>query len=449
MNIHIIGIKGWGTSALAQILKSRGNNVCGSDVPDVMPSDRVLQSANIHVESFDTSVITSNVDRVIYSTGYDLKHPQILKSKELGIPLASYPEAVGELFNDRYGISVCGTHGKTTSSALLAYVLENLGADPTAIIGSYVEQLGSNARIGLSDYFVLETDEYQNKLQYYHPKAILLTSVEWDHPDFFSSKEEYRTAFRTFCAQDDIGHIVACIDDEGVRDAIASASVKPHTYGESEDAEYRMTQYRVEGENTLFSIMHGVNVVGECSLNLIGKHNALNALGVIVLCDVLGIGSVTDITRAITAFKGTQRRFEYRGSKGAVKVYVDYGHHPTEVRVTLQAIRERFTKARLWCVFGPHTFSRTHALLDDFANSFGSADHVLVLDIYGARETKGDIHARDLTSAINAISHNAEYAGSIDGVIDMLNHANGEIDILVCMGASEDVWKVAEQFLQS
>lgn len=449
MNIHIIGIKGWGTSALSQILKSRGHNVCGSDVPDTMPSDRVLQAAGIRVESFAAGAITPDLDRVIYSTGYDSNHPQILKSKELGIPLASYPEAVGELFNDRYGISVCGTHGKTTSSALLAYVLENLGADPTAIIGSYVEQFGSNARIGSSDYFVLETDEYQNKLQYYHPKAILLTSVEWDHPDFFSTEEEYRAAFRTFCAQGGIEHIVACIDDEGVREGIASARITAHTYGESEGAEYRIRDYRIEGETARFSIMRGADNIGECTLSLIGKHNALNALGVIALCDVLGIGSVTDITRAITAFKGTQRRFEYRGSKGASKVYVDYGHHPTEIRVTLQAIRERFGNARVWCVFGPHTFSRTITLLDDFAHSFGSADHVLILDIYGARETEGDIHARDLTDAINAVSHNAEYAGSVDNAVTILDHAKGEIDILVCMGASEDVWKVAEQFLKS
>lgn len=434
---------------MAQILKSSGHTVCGSDAPEMMPSDRILKAADIGIESFTADVVTSDLNRVIYSTGYGDDHPQIIRSKELGIPLVSYPEAVGELFNNRYGISVCGTHGKTTSSALLTYVMESLGADPTAIIGSYVEQFGSNARMGLSDYFVLETDEYQNKLRHYHPKAVLLTSVEWDHPDFFKSEEEYRKAFRAFLAQSGIEHAVACIDDVGVCDVIASASAKMLTYGESEGAEYRMKDYGIEDEIARFSIVRGTDTIGECSLRLIGKHNASNALGVIALCDALGIGSIADITRAIAAFKGTQRRFEYRGSKGAAKVYVDYGHHPTEVCVTLQAIRERFNKARIWCVFGPHTFSRTRALLDDFAHSFGSADHVLVLDIYGARETEGDIHARDLTHAINAISHNAEYAGSIDNAVAMLNHSKDDVDMVVCMGASEDIWKVAEQFLQS
>lgn len=449
MKIHIIGIKGWGTSALAQILKSSSHDVCGSDLPDVMPSDDVLKSAGISVESLAVDVITPDIDRVIYSTGYSQDHPQILRCKELGIPLVSYPEAVGELFNERYGISVCGTHGKTTSSALLTHVLERLGADPTAIIGNYVEQLGSNARRGSSEMFVLETDEYQNKLQHYHPKAVLLTSVEWDHPDFFHTEGEYRAAFQAFLAQGGIEHCVVCVDDIGVRDVITSASMRPCTYGESEGADYRMTRYRMEGENTFFSIMRGTDVIGECSLSLIGKHNALNALGVIALCDVLEVGNMADITRAIASFRGTQRRFEYRGKRRGVNVYVDYGHHPTEVRVTLQAIRERFPNARLWCVFGPHTFSRTRALLDEFAHSFGSADHVLVLDIYGAREAEGDIHARDLTDAINAVSHNAEYAGSIDSTLTMLKNSKDNMDMVVCMGASEDVWKVAEQFLES
>ncbi len=445
--IHIIGIKGWGTSALAQILQARGNRVCGSDTDQWVPSDPVLMQSGITVEPFGSDVITNDLDQVIYSTGYPADHSERLRSAELHIPQLSYPEAVGEIFNASYGISVCGTHGKTTSSAMMAHVLKSLGLDPTAIIGSIVPQFGSNALVGSSKYFVLETDEYQNKLQYYHPKAVLLTSIEWDHPDFFPAEEEYRDAFRVFLSQQRIEHVVCCVDDIGVRAVMHSCDRTFHSYGEHEDAEYRMCEYRIEQGKTVFNVSHNGEEVGVCTVQLMGKHNALNALGVFALCDILQVGNGAEILHALETFTGTDRRCEYKGSCGNTRVYVDYGHHPTEVRVTLDAFREHFPEKNIWCVFGAHTYSRTQSHLAEFARSFASADKVLLLDIYGAREKEGVIHARDLTEAINGESHNAEYAGTITHAVDMLNDAKGSIDMLVCMGASEDVWKVAKEFL--
>ncbi len=445
--IHIIGIKGWGTSALAQILHARGNRVCGSDTHQWVPSDPVLMRSGIAVESFGSDTITNDLDRVIYSTGYPDDHAERLRSAELNIPQLSYPEAVGEIFNASYGISVCGTHGKTTSSAMMAHVLKSLGLDPTAIIGSIVPQFGSNALVGSSEYFVLETDEYQNKLQYYHPKAVLLTSIEWDHPDFFPTEEEYRDAFRAFLSGKSIENAVCCIDDAGVRNVTHPFAGTFHGYGEHEDAKYRMCGYRIEQGKTLFAISHNGVETGVCKLQLMGKHNALNALGVFALCDMLHVGSRAEILHALETFMGTDRRCEYKGNRGTTRVYVDYGHHPTEVRVTLGAIREHFPGKKIWCVFGAHTYSRTLSHLSEFARSFASVDKALLLDIYGAREKEGAIHARDLTEAINGESHNAEYAGTITHAVDMLNEAKSDIDILVCMGASEDVWKVAKEFL--
>ena len=448
MNIHIIGIKGWGTSALAQILKARGNRICGSDTLDAVPSDAVLKQAGISVEPFGADAVSADLDRVIYSTAYGDDHPERIRCSERGIQQVSYPEAVGEIFNPSYGISVCGTHGKTTSSAMMAHVLKSLGSDPTAIIGSLVVQFGSNALAGSSPYFVLETDEYQNKFRYYHPKAVLLTSVEWDHPDFFPTEEDYRNVFRSFLANSSIEHGVCCVDDAGVRDVIRSSGREFHGYGESEDAQYRMVGYGIKQENTTFTVVHKGKEVGVCTVPLIGRHNALNALGVFALCDTLGIDGSAEILQAIGTFAGTERRLEYKGTHKKTRVYVDYGHHPTEVRVTLDAVRERFPDKKIWCVFGPHTFSRTLNLLAEFARSFMSVDRTLLLDIYGAREKEGAIHAHDVVEAIHTQSHNAEYAGSIDRAVDMLNGAGDDIDILVCMGASEDVWKVAETFLK-
>ena len=447
--IHIIGIKGWGTSGLAQLLKVRGFDVCGSDMLDAMPSDLVLQKSDIAVEPFNAENISDHLDEVIYSTGYPEDHPERERSRELRIHQVSYPQAVGELFNPMFGISVCGTHGKTTSSAMMAYVLQFCGADPVALIGSLVPQFDTNVLTGSSQYFVLETDEYQNKLRYYDPKAVLLTSVEWDHPDFFHSEHEYADAFRAFLAHKSIQHIVACTDDNGVRDVVLSAHVPPTTYGENVEADYRLGNYRNEGEKSVFSIFRHSEYIGDCTLSLIGRHNALNALGVFALCDVLGVGSTEKIIQALGMFRGTARRLEYSGTKGITKVYVDYGHHPTEVRVTLSALREQFPNQKLWCVFGSHTFSRTETFFDSFAKSFESVDRVLVLDIYGAREKEGAVHARDLAEAINTHSHNAEYTGSIDHTLEILDLRAHASDVLVCMGASEDVWKVAERFLKN
>lgn len=453
MNIHIIGIKGWGTSALAQLLATRGDRVCGSDVSDHVPSEHGLEVAHITLEPFSADDITQDIDRVVYSTAIPSDHPERVRARELGIEQISYPEAVAELFNVRYGVSLCGTHGKTTCTALLSFICVRLGIDASAIIGSVVPQLGSNALVQSGNFFILETDEYQNKLQYYHPRAVLVTSIEWDHPDFFPTEESYRDAFRAFLSGASIEHLIACSDDEGVRaclpvrQACLPKRSSVRTYGWNEGAHYRATDYRIEGERTVFTVWREGILIGDCALRLFGKHNATNALGVIALSEALGIAPLDRVLEIIEAFEGTLRRCEYKGIVGPIEVYGDYAHHPTEVRATLGALRERMIDKRIWCVFAPHTYSRTKALLSDFAHSFDLVDHVLVMDIYGAREERGAIHSRDLTDAINAHCSKAEYSGTINETLALLKRDAHNIDIVVFMGASEDLWKAVNQFV--
>lgn len=446
MNIHIIGIKGWGTSALAQLLAARGDRVCGSDTSDRLPSEQGLNAAHVVIEPFSVNAHISDIDRIIYSTAILEDHPERVCARELGIEQISYPEAVAELFNAQHGIALCGTHGKTTCTAMLAFICARLGIDASAIVGSIVLQFGTNALTGRGKYFILEADEYQNKLQHYHPKAVLVTSIEWDHPDFFPTEESYRDAFRAFLSNTSIEFLAACIDDEGVRVCLPMHDTI-QTYGWCEDALYRATDYRIEGDQSVFTIWREGVLIGDCALRLFGKHNATNALGVITLCETLGIGSFDRVREALAAFDGTLRRCEYKGNVGTIEVFGDYAHHPTEVRVTLDALRERNAGKRIWCVFGPHTYSRTEAFLEDFASSFSSADHVVVMDIYGAREDAGSIHARDLARAIADCGVPADYGGTINETLAILKREAQNIDRVVFMGASEDVWKATDLYV--
>jgi len=445
--IHLLGIKGAGMAALARILDARGMTVCGSDTQEVFFTDALLAQRNIPVESITDNEIHSGIDAVIYSTAYPENHPQLESARRLGIPAMSYPQAVGSLFNSTYGIAVCGSHGKTTTTAMVAHLFSTLGLDPTAIIGSTFQQTNVNYFAGTSRYWILEADEYQNKFVYYDPHGVVLTAVDYDHPDFFASVEAYKDAFRAFLAKQSCEQVVACIDDAGVRDVIASESRKAiHTYGYSNGAEYQITRYKpVPGGGSEFDIAKQGKPFGIFSIRIPGKHNALNACGAIACLDSLGIGEVPSLRAALSSFPGTTRRFERLGLWGEAVLIDDYAHHPTEIRSTLEAAREVYGEKRIWCCFGSHTYTRTKVLFDDFARAFQRADHVLVLDIYAsAREGTPTLHAADLAAAIQAHSNNATYTGTIENTIAFLGDKVHDIDILITMGAG-DVYRIAQQ----
>lgn len=424
--LHFVGIKGVGMTALAQILKAGGAELSGSDTAEYFFTQEILKKEGIHFfESFAAEHIGQEVAGVVYSSAYGEDNPEIVEAKRRGLELISYAEAVGQFTERNQSIAVAGSHGKTTVTALLGYVLAEAGFDPTVLVGSSVPQFGGGARVGRGQWFIFEADEYQNKFQFYFPKIILLNNIEWDHPDFFPDTESYERCFVEFIKKlpKSDGLLVANQDDQAVRRVAKNAQCRIVWFGRETDPWARVP------------------------LNLIGEHNALNAIGVAALAEALQAPR-EKIVVGLQDFFGTKRRFERLGERDGVLVIDDYGHHPTEVRVTLEAARQKFSNRRIWCIFHPHTFTRTKAYLDDFAKSFKSVDQVVVVDIYGsAREQQGGIHARDVVAAVNGVSKNAVYGRTLEEAGDMLRREAKVGDIIITMGAG-DVWKVGESFLR-
>lgn len=395
-------------TALAEVLHGWGKRVTGSDTEERFQTDDILRKSGISfVEGFAKENVPTDVDFIIYSTAYNEKNPEYAEAKRRGLPMLSYPEALGQLMDGKYGIAIAGSHGKTTTTALLGHVMTEAGLDPTVVVGSEVKNWGANARVGKSEYVVIEADEYQNKFQYYNPKGLIITNIDWDHSDFFKTLEAYEKAFRNF---------------------------REKVFGNG--------GWVIESQKSKVKSQ-------KLPMSLLGAHNQANTFLVHEVA-TKHLGITEDIFwKAVQLFKGTARRFEIKGeaAKG-VLVIDDYAHHPTEIQATLKAARARYPKQKIWVVFHPHTFTRTKTFFDDFAHSFGDADAVIILDIYGsAREAQGGVHSKDLVDAINAQKKSAHYIPTIpEATLYLREHAQ-KGDIVITMGAG-DVWKVGEELLR-
>ena len=355
--VHLVGIKGQGMAALCELLIAEGKYVTGSDTEEPFSTDAVLQKLGIRVRRFQKKNITKSVDVVVRSSAYGETHVEIVAARLLAIPVVNYIDAVGELFNKKRGILVTGTHGKTTTTALIGLMLEDAELDPTVLVGATVRRWKSNAHVGKGAWMVAEGDEYQNKFLKLRPEVLVLTSIEHDHPDFFKTKKQYEEAFRT---------LVSHMPSNGL--LIAEKRVR-----------------RIIKKAPCNIVWYGIAGKGE------GRHMELNKTAALCVARHLGI-SVQKAKRSLNAYEGTSRRMEFYTALGAPTVVIDdYAHHPTEVRTTLAAVRRQYPKRMITTLFQPHTYSRTHALLGDFSRAFGSADEVVLLPIYSsARERKED-----------------------------------------------------------
>jgi UDP-N-acetylmuramate--alanine ligase len=470
--IYMIGIKGVGMTAVAQVLKSRGKEICGSDTHEKFFTDEILKKEKIKFyEGFDAAHLEmEKPDLVIYSTAYTDENAELAAARKSGVAVLSYPEALGAILKEGFGIAVCGTHGKTTTAAMLGFVLAELGADPTVLVGSAVPQFGGNARVGKSPsnsplgkgggLIVVEADEYQNKFLQLDPRGIVLTSIEYDHPDFFKTPEEYVAAFKNFVEKIPAsGFLVACFDDKNVREVAKSASCKVISYGLQNGDWQAKNLAQLDRSKYLggvgwgncpnlpggmsFEVFENGKSRGVFQIQLFGNHNVTNTLAVIAVASHLGY-DIDKIREVLKKFKGTARRFEIKGEVRGITIIDDYGHHPTEIQVTLKAARERYPNRRIWCIFHPHTFTRTKTLLQDFAKSFHNADKTIVIDIYGsAREKVGGIHSRDLVELIKKEGDDALYIPTIPEAAEFLAREVKSGDIVITMGAG-DVWRVGE-----
>lgn len=456
--VHMIGIKGAGMTALAEILVARGVRITGSDTDDVFYTDELLATLSIvPCVGFDPAHIPDDAELIIYSSSYTPdRNGELRAALEGGKPVLSYPEALGELTKERLSIAVCGTHGKTTSTGLLAECLREAGKDPQALVGGKVTLWGKAALSGQGEYFVFEADEYQNKFQYYSPFGVILNNVEWDHPDFFPDMDSYRKTFAQFLSKiPRHGFLAYCEDDAVVVTLAKEVSANKLSYGFHKEAGVRIIDHVVrfntsDGICQQFSLERDGMSLGIFESPLAGIHNAVNIAGVVALCLLLRI-DMEAVRRAVRAYTGTKRRFEYVGRTNlGTLVYDDYAHHPTEVRATLAAFRNLFPDRRTVVVFHPHTYSRTEALLSDFAQSFGDASQVILIDVYGsAREKTGAVGSAELMEAINRFElGKAELAHTFDEAEALLCERLSERDILITMGAG-DVWKLGRKILDN
>jgi UDP-N-acetylmuramate--alanine ligase len=473
--IYMIGIKGVGMTMLAQFLASKGYQVSGSDTGEVFMTDQVLAKFGIKVnQGFNAGNVPLDVDLIIYSSAYNLEtNVEVAAAMHGKIKTLTYAEVLGEIFNQLYGIAVCGSHGKTTTTAWLGFVLMRAGLKPNVLVGARVEQFDGAGTYGESDYLIIEADEYQNKLKYYNPKAVLLNNIDHDHHDFYPTLESYISAFTDFMQKiPKKGFFVTNFDDEIIaRTANVNCKGKVISYAlNREDVDFYAYDIKQQGMKQYFKVrLNSRNAtscvqeeneakknakycvpteseeLGDFSISLLGKHNIYNALAVIATSIELGV-DLKDIRTSLEEFIGTDRRLRVMGKFNGATIIDDYGHHPTEIKATLAGLRAAYPKEKITAVFHPHTFTRTKALLNEFAQSFSDADKVLVLDIYGsAREKQGGVSSLDLIAKMKEIEPVKEFIHVTD-LADCekylrANVERGEIVILIGAG---DIFRVGE-----
>ncbi len=437
-HIHLVGIGGIGLSAIARVLHAWGYQVSGSDVqPSTLTKQLETEGIDVYIGHQGEQM--RGADLVIMSSAVRDDNPEVLAARQSGIPVLHRTHVLGEMMADRYGIAVAGTHGKTTTTALISFVLAQLGLDPTCIVGGVMNDTGSNARVGNGPYFVVEADEYDRTFLGLRPKLAVVTIVEMDHPDCFASLADVEQAFCDFAdTLPDDGILVGGFDCSFVRELVQRSSQRGMTrtvgYGLAAGCDWTARGIAVNawGGNDFDAVLGG-RVVARASIRLTGVHNVCNALAVLATAHSLGL-DLQQVTEALGRFTGVQRRFELKGIAGDVVVIDDYAHHPTEIRATLEAARRRYGKRPIWVVFQPHTFSRTRSLLDEFAASFADADHVIVTDIYAARETDdGAVHARDIVARMRHAD--ARYIASLREAVSVLVKNVRPGEVVLTLGA--------------
>lgn len=429
-SIYMIGIGGISMSGIAHILLHQGYRVAGSDRTDA-PILEGLRRAGAKIFIGHRGEQVAGCDLVVYTAAISADNVELAAAREQGIPAMERADFLGLLMQQyRMPLAVCGTHGKTTTTSMLACALLRADADPTVLVGGELAQIAGNFRVGAKDYLAFEACEYVDSFLKFYPKAAIVLNIEEDHLDYFSGLEQIQSSFITFMKKlEPDGLLVYNADDETVVQAAEAVSCKKISYGKKGDYAPADITYDEEGKPS-FTVLRYGEPIQKLSLQVTGEHNVGNALAVYALCDTLDL-PMERVKEGIEECGGAARRFEKKGSFQGVQVIDDYAHHPTEIGVTLTAAR-RMTEGILWCVFQPHTYTRTKALLPDFAEVLAKADRVIVTDIYAAREKDpGDIHARDLAARIP----NAAYISSFSEIADYLKNNAKAGDVVFTMGA--------------
>lgn len=443
-------------AALAELLVSCGAHITGSDIQDEFYTDAILRRLNIPVASpFAAKNIPANTQCIIYSAAYNLeKHVELIEGSQRGLPLISYPQALGDFSRRSYSCGIAGVHGKTTTTAMIGTILKNTDLSVSVLAGSMIPDFGNSCTmIQGSDFFVAETCEYKNHFLHFHPQKILLTAVESDHQDFFPTYESILVAFLEYAFQlPQFSELIYCVDNPGAKE-VASYLFPDRPdlflvpYGETAIGDYRIQNYRVEHGHQYFSLR---GFAGEFSLCIPGYHNVLNATGAIaVVCsllkqkDKLNVQTMSAIRHALAKFRGSKRRNEIIGEADGILFMDDYAHHPTAITATLTGLKAFYPNRRIIVDFMSHTYSRTAALFDEFAGAFNDADELILHKIYpSARDDyKGDVDGEKLYAAIKRRQRRVHYFQEVDDAFTFTQQLLKPQDLFITMGAGDN-WKL-------
>lgn len=441
---HFVGIGGIGMSGIARILLEMGYEVSGSDVKENRNTVLLKERGAKVFVGHSPENIDEDVQVVVYSSAVREDNPEIVRAKELGIPVIPRGEMLAELFKLKEGIAVSGSHGKTTTTSMIAHILEDAGYDPTVIIGGILQRLGSNAKLGKGDLLVSEADESDGSFLKLSPAVAVITNIDKEHMDYYGDLEKVVEAFSRFAGSVPFyGFCVANADDPNVRRAVGNSTKRIILFGLGEEADVRGKDLSVEKGGYSFELTAWGEDRGRIRLGIPGKHNVYNALAAIAVCLELGV-DVENIREALENFKNAERRMELKGFVGEIPVYDDYGHHPTELRAVMSAVREMHLERRLVLVFQPHRYSRTHLLFEEFIEVLREADLCILTDIFPASEENVyGVRAEDLAHRSGAI-----YVPDKEVLFDKLREVLKEEDVLLFMGAGS-ISKWCEEFLKS
>jgi len=444
MNIHMIGIGGAGMSGIAEVLAARGHDVTGSDLKE-SPFTRRLREAGITVYIGHDPDQVGDADRVVISTAIPKTNPELLEARRRSIPVIPRAAALAWILEGSCSIAVAGTHGKTTTTSMTAHVLEALGENPTALVGGELNDIGSNVAFGRSDLVVAEADESDRSFLYLRPQAAVVTNIEFDHPDFYSSLDDVVATFEQFIRSlPEDGHLVTCQDDPSCLAVAAAAPCPVTTYGIS-TGDLRAD---ILGPSSYVLLEQGERR-GVVELGVYGRHNVLNSLSAAAIARWLGHDAY-EAARTLEDFGGVRRRFQLKGERAEVRVVDDYAHHPTELSATLAAARSTMPgEGRVIAVFQPHRYSRTRALYREFGDAFSSADAVLITEVYGAGEMpQPGVNGKLIVDAICETRGHPDvyYIPQQDAIPGVLQNVSRSGDLVLTLGAG-DISKAGEDLL--
>jgi UDP-N-acetylmuramate--alanine ligase len=446
--IHFVGLGGSGMSGIAEVLLNLGYTVSGSDLKRSGVTDRLVGLGARFGEGHEAAHL-QGAHVVVTSTAVKADNPEVLEARRLGIPVIPRAEMLAELMRLKYGVAVAGSHGKTTTTSMVALVLDKGGLDPTVVIGGRLGVLGSGARLGRGDFMVAEADESDRSFLKLSPTVAVVTNIDREHLDAYRDLHDIQEAFLGFVNKVPFyGAAVLCLDDAPVQDILPRVERRVVTYGLTPQAHVSARDLAVDPSGSRYTATLGGQTLGAITLSVPGRHNVVNSLAAVAVGSDLGV-SFEAIRDGLQSFTGVDRRFQVRGEARGVVVIDDYGHHPTEIRVTLETLKTRAGDRRTVVLFQPHRYTRTQALWDDFSRAFHLADVLLLTDIYPASEEPiPGVTAEALAAAVAERGHrHAAYAGDLKAATERLAAEVEDGDVVLTLGAGS-VWTAGDELLR-